>query len=164
MGKAIANGFPLAAVGGAARVMDAARRTWISSTLATEFVALAAAATTLDVLVRDRVPAHLERVGGVLLAGLRGLAARYPDLVAGVGGVAPMCFLRFASERVSSAVAAGCAARGLLFKRSAYDFVSLAHDERVVASTLATLDAVLGALVTGDVVPPSGTPYLARKG
>jgi glutamate-1-semialdehyde 2,1-aminomutase len=164
MGKAIANGFPLAAVGGAARVMDAARRTWISSTLATEFVALAAAAATLDVMVREAVPAHLERVGGTLLAGLRDLQHRFPAQVTGVGGLAPMCFLEFASEAVSSAVATGCAAQGLLFKRSAYDFVSLAHDERIVRETLATLGGVLQAVVTGDVVPVSGTPYLARRG
>src|SRR6185312_3137192 len=35
MGKAIANGFPLAAVGGRADIMAAVARTWISSTLAT---------------------------------------------------------------------------------------------------------------------------------
>ncbi|HEU4698698.1 MAG TPA: aminotransferase class III-fold pyridoxal phosphate-dependent enzyme [Gemmatimonadales bacterium] len=143
MGKAIANGFPLAVVGGRAEVMEAARRTWISSTLATEFVALAAARATLEVLECERVPAHLWRVGGLLLEGLRALRERHPHLIAGVGGVAPMCFLQFASEGVSGLVAAGCAARGLLFKRSAYDFVSLAHDEAVVRETLATLDAVL---------------------
>ena len=43
MGKALANGFPLAAVGGRAVVMAGVSRTWISSTLATEFVSLAAA-------------------------------------------------------------------------------------------------------------------------
>ena len=43
IGKAIANGFPLAAVGGRAEVMAAVGRTWISSTLATELVSLAAA-------------------------------------------------------------------------------------------------------------------------
>jgi glutamate-1-semialdehyde 2,1-aminomutase len=161
MGKAIANGFPLAAVGGAARVMDAARRTWISSTLATEFVALAAAAATLDVMVRDAVPAHLERVGGVLLAGLHELQRRFPAQVTGVGGLAPMCFLQFASEAVSSAVATHCAAHGLLFKRSAYDFVSLAHDEAVVRETLTTLRAVLAESVTADAVPGTGSAYLA---
>src|SRR6266566_805059 len=36
LGKALANGFPLAAVGGRADLMAAATRTWISSTLATE--------------------------------------------------------------------------------------------------------------------------------
>ena len=38
MGKAIANGFPLALVGGRTDVMAGVSRTWISSTLATEFV------------------------------------------------------------------------------------------------------------------------------
>jgi glutamate-1-semialdehyde 2,1-aminomutase len=43
LGKALANGFPLAAVGGKREVMEQVRRTWISSTLATEMVSLAAA-------------------------------------------------------------------------------------------------------------------------
>jgi glutamate-1-semialdehyde aminotransferase len=47
-GKALANGFPLAAVVGHRDVMEAARRTWISSTLAGESVALAAAGAVLD--------------------------------------------------------------------------------------------------------------------
>ncbi|HUC40202.1 MAG TPA: aminotransferase class III-fold pyridoxal phosphate-dependent enzyme, partial [Gemmatimonadales bacterium] len=46
VGKALANGFPLAAVGGRADLMAGATRTWISSTLATEGVALAAARAT----------------------------------------------------------------------------------------------------------------------
>jgi glutamate-1-semialdehyde aminotransferase len=40
----------------------------------------------------------------------------------------------------------GCAERGLLFKRSAYNFVSLAHDEPTVDRTLGHLDDVLQAL------------------
>src|SRR5206468_2275921 len=63
LGKALANGFPLAAVGGRAELMAAASRTWISSTLATESVALAAAAATLEVMERDNVCAHLHAVG-----------------------------------------------------------------------------------------------------
>src|SRR6185436_1063855 len=54
-GKALANGFPLAAVGGRADLMAAATRTWISSTLATESVALAAARATLEVFERAAV-------------------------------------------------------------------------------------------------------------
>ena len=46
-GKAMANGFPLAAVVGHREVMDAARKTWISSTLASEASALAAAGAVL---------------------------------------------------------------------------------------------------------------------
>ncbi len=46
-GKAMANGFPLAAVVGDRAVMDAAKKTWISSTLASEASALAAAFAVL---------------------------------------------------------------------------------------------------------------------
>src|SRR5207249_1041950 len=62
LGKALANGFPLAVVGGRADLMEHAQRTWISSTLATEAVALAAARATLAVFERDDVCAHLQRV------------------------------------------------------------------------------------------------------
>jgi glutamate-1-semialdehyde 2,1-aminomutase len=146
MGKAIANGFPLAVVGGRAEIMAAVSRTWISSTLATEFVSLAAAKATLAVLTSERVPAHLRRVGGRFLEGLFTLRRRHPDLVTGVGGVAEMCFLQFVDEAASRAVSAACAHGGLLFKRSAYNFVSLAHTEGVVDRSLEILaDALSGA-------------------
>ncbi len=146
LGKAIANGFPLAVVGGRAEVMQAASQTWISSTLAAETVSLAAARATLEVLRRERVPEHLARVGGRLLAGFEDLAARYPGQVRRAVGLPEMCFLQFADDETSSAVAAGCARRGMLFKRTAYNFVSLAHDDAVVDAGLATLDEVLAAL------------------
>ena len=146
VGKAIANGFPLAAVGGSTTVMSAAGRAWISSTLATEFVSLAAARATLEVLVRERVPDHLESAGSRLLAGLGELAGRHPARVLGAAGLPAMCMLRFADDAASSAAAAGCAARGVIFKRAAYDFVSLAHDAAVVDQTLGVLDEVLSGL------------------
>jgi glutamate-1-semialdehyde 2,1-aminomutase len=146
MGKAIANGFPLAVVGGRAEIMAGVSRTWISSTLATEFVSLAAAKATLNVLTSERVPDHLRRVGGRFLEGLATLRRRHPDLVSGVGGVAEMCFLQFVDEAASRAVAAACAHGGLLFKRSAYNFVSLAHTDRVVDRSLDILaEALSGA-------------------
>ncbi len=143
VGKALANGFPLAAVGGRADLMAGAARTWISSTLATEAVALAAAQATLDVFVRDDVCGHLHRVGTRLLHGLHHLHREHGDQVTGVGGIAEMCFLHFSTDRVSANVARGCAARGLLFKRTAYNFVSLAHDEATIDRTLAVLEEVL---------------------
>lgn len=143
MGKALANGFPLAVVGGRAEVMAATTRTWISSTLATEFVSLAAARATLDVMVARQVPQHLGRVGARLLAGLIQLQEAHQELVTGVGGIPEMCFLRYADETASRAVTAACARAGLLFKRSDYNFVSLAHDEPVVDRTLALLAEAL---------------------
>jgi len=143
LGKALANGFPLAVVGGRADLMEHASRTWISSTLATEAVALAAARATLDVFEREAVCDHLQRVGTRLFHGLHRLQRDHGERVVGVGGVAAMSFLQFANEDVSRAVAVGCARRGLLFKRTAYNFVSLAHDEAVIDRTLEILGEVL---------------------
>jgi glutamate-1-semialdehyde 2,1-aminomutase len=143
LGKALANGFPLAAVGGRAEVMSGVTRTWISSTLATEAVALAAARATLAVTVEEGVCAHLHQVGTRLLHGLHDLQHRYPHVIGGVGGVAEMCFFHYSGDTFSRAVARGCAARGLLFKRTAYNFVSLAHDAATVDGSLAVLEEVL---------------------
>ena len=146
MGKALANGFPLAAVGGRAQVMAGVTRTWISSTLATEFVSLAAARATLDVMVARQVPKHLGRVGARLRSGLVRLQETHPELVIAVGGIPEMCFLQYADEAVSRAVTAACARSGLLFKRSAYNFVSLAHDEPLIDSTLGLLAQALSTV------------------
>jgi len=142
LGKALANGFPLAAVGGRREIMEEARRSWISSTLATEFVGFAAAEATLDVMVEARVPLHLGRIGGRLYAGLERLAGQHPAVLAGVGGIPEMCFLRFMNEETGARISRLAAERGVLFKRSAYNFVSLAHD-------LASVDHALGVLEEG---------------
>lgn len=146
MGKALANGFPLAAVGGRAQAMAGVGRSWISSTLATEFVSLAAARATLEVMVARKVPQHLGRVGARLHHGLMRMQRSHPELITGVGGIPEMCFLQYADETVSRAATAACARSGLLFKRSAYNFVSLAHDEPVVDRTLALLAEALSTV------------------
>src|SRR5205814_4907149 len=70
LGKGMANGFPLAVVGGRADLMSGVARTWISSTLATESVALAAAQATLETFAHEDVCGHLHRMGTRLLHGL----------------------------------------------------------------------------------------------
>jgi glutamate-1-semialdehyde 2,1-aminomutase len=143
IGKALANGFPLAAVGGRADLMSGTSRTWISSTLATEGVALAAARATLDVFVREDVCGHLHRLGTRLLHGLHELQRRHAQAIAGVAGIAEMCFLHYATEEIAHATALAAAKGGVLFKRTAYNFVSLSHDEGTVDRTLEVLDAAL---------------------
>lgn len=138
-GKAMANGFPLAATGGRGDLMAGVSRTWISSTLATEAVALTAARATLEVFEREAVCDHLHRVGTRLLDGLRRLHEAYPRVVTGVAGMPEMCFLHYPSDEIARQVTAACARRGVLFKRTAYNFVSLAHDEQTVDGTLETL-------------------------
>jgi glutamate-1-semialdehyde 2,1-aminomutase len=111
VGKAIANGLPLAAVGGRAGVMDGVSRTWISSTLATEFLSLAASRATLTAMERSQVPAHLTRVGTRLFAGLQALASGHEELGVRAAGLPEMCCLDYRAEAVSGRVARACAAR-----------------------------------------------------
>lgn len=143
VGKAFANGFPLAAVGGRREVVEQVRHTWISSTLATESVALAAADATLTVIADQGVPAYLGTVGRLLLDGLGRLASQFPDQISGVAGLPEMCFLRFTSDEAGIRVARMAAEQGLLFKRTAYNFVSLAHDPGSIARCLSILETVL---------------------
>ena len=146
MGKAIANGFPLALVGGRAEIMAATTQTWISSTLATEMPALAAARATLEVMREQRVPQRLHAIGSRLLEGLSRLAGQHPGIVRAVRGIPEMCHLEYQSEAISFAVTRACAGRGILFKRSAYNFVSLAHQPADVDHLLGVLDETLREL------------------
>jgi glutamate-1-semialdehyde 2,1-aminomutase len=146
MGKALANGFPLALVGGRGDIMAATENTWISSTLATEMPSLAAARATLGVMMSEMVPRQLNRIGRRLFDGLSGLARTHPDRVRAARGIPEMCHLEYRDEATAVAVARGCARRNVLFKRSAYNFVSLAHQPEDVDRLLGVLDETLGAI------------------
>ncbi|MHB1327363.1 MAG: aminotransferase class III-fold pyridoxal phosphate-dependent enzyme [Gemmatimonadales bacterium] len=142
-GKALGNGFPLAAVAGVRCIMDQIGRTWISSTLATEFVALAAARAALDETVRVGLPSILSQLGQRLHGGLQAIASRHSRLVAGVNGIPEMCYLSYHDPAVGAAVTIEAARRGVLFKRTAYNFVTLAHTEAEIDQCLATVAAIL---------------------
>jgi glutamate-1-semialdehyde aminotransferase len=143
LGKALANGFPLAAVVGRADLMARVRETWISSTLATEFVALAAAQAVLDVWSEVDVAAHLARVGGLIRDGLVGRAGRSPWTMC---GIPEMWFLRFGDGARERRFLLECAQRGVLLKRGAYNFPSLAHDRPEVEETLRVVSETLSEM------------------
>ena len=149
VGKALANGFPLAAVGGRRDIMSNATRTWISSTLATEQVSLAAAEATVGVMVRERVPEQLHGLGSQLHGGLTELVREYPTVLTGVRGIPEMCYLAFADEATAHRVVRSAAARGILWKPNAYNFVSLAHDAALIDRTQGVLAEAAAAELDG---------------
>ena len=97
----------------------------------------------IGVYAAERAVQRIARAGGRFLSGLERLAARYPGVVTGVRGIPEMCYLTFRSEALSSAVAVAGAGCGLLFKRTAYNFMSLAHTDEHVDEVLARLDRAL---------------------
>jgi glutamate-1-semialdehyde aminotransferase len=146
VGKALGNGFPLAAVGGRRDIMAGATKSWISSTLATEQVSLAAAKAVIGIMVTERVPERLGELGGRLHAGLMALAARHPTMISTVCGMPEMCYLEFRDPPSGYGVVRVAAAHGILWKRTAYNFVSSAHDPELIDRTLIVLEEALQAV------------------
>lgn len=135
-GKALANGHPLSVVAGRRDVMQAARRAWVSSTLASEATAIAAAHAVLDRHAREDVCARLRLHGEALRDVVREAMAEAAVHDVEVAGIPAMWFLRFggaadvAARREARFLDAARAA-GVLFKRGAYDYPTLAHDASV---------------------------------
>jgi glutamate-1-semialdehyde aminotransferase len=145
-GKAMANGWPLAAVVGRESIMSAARRTWISSTLASEAVSLAAANAVLDWHAEADVCDAIwsagremrERVDAAIAAsGVRGVRTE---------GIDPMWLLRFDEPAVETRFLELAADEGVLFKRGAYNYASVAHDEEALLEIERCASAALVAL------------------
>jgi glutamate-1-semialdehyde aminotransferase len=139
LGKALANGAPLAAVVGRADLMARCRETWISSTLATESTALAAALAVMDVWDAQDVAAHLRRSGAAAIAAL-------PPGPWDIAGIPEMFLLRFHDSSLERDVLLNTAERGVLLKRGAYNFPSLAHGDAEIGATVAALEGALAAL------------------
>ncbi|GAC1649865.1 MAG: aminotransferase class III-fold pyridoxal phosphate-dependent enzyme [Gemmatimonadaceae bacterium] len=131
-GKAMANGFPLAAVVGRGALMEVAKRTWISSTLAGEGTALAAASAVLDRYEEDDVCAELARIGGAMRdrVGAAVRASRIEGIA--VQGIDPMWLLRFTDTGLQDRFLRHALRLGALFKRGAYNFAALAHDDAII--------------------------------
>ncbi|MBC7896461.1 MAG: aminotransferase class III-fold pyridoxal phosphate-dependent enzyme [Cytophagaceae bacterium] len=131
-GKAMACGFPLAAVVGQRDLMAAAERTWISSTSAGESAALAACGAVLDRYAEEDVCATLARVGEAMRDGVeRAIVASGVQGIS-VHGPAPMWFLRFEEAALETRFLERAAALGVLFKRGAYNYAALAHDDDAI--------------------------------
>jgi glutamate-1-semialdehyde 2,1-aminomutase len=132
-GKALANGYPLSAVAGRESVMRSADDTWISSTLASETVALAAARSVIEWHARAEVCETLGEIGADMRAAVdRAIAASRIDGVR-TDGLDHMWLIRFDSPARENRFLELAVEAGVLFKRGAYDFPSLAHDEEAIA-------------------------------
>ena len=152
-GKAMANGFPLAALVGKSDVMEAAQRTWISSTLAGESMSIAAAAAVLDIYEGDDdVCATLARVGAALREGVD--AAISASGIEGVTthGIDQMWLMRFDDPGTERRFLEESVREGVLFKKGAYNYAALAHDdeETIVEIERAASSAFVSMVNAGD--------------
>ena len=131
-GKALANGYPLAVVCGRADLMDAADRTWISSTLASETGALTAAAAVLAWHERVDVCASLWSAGKEMRNAVSAAIGASGVTGVSVDGIDPMWLIRFDDADSESTFLRAAVHNGVLFKRGAYNFAAMAHDEEAI--------------------------------
>jgi glutamate-1-semialdehyde aminotransferase len=146
-GKALANGFPLAAVVGQRDVMDAAKKTWISSTLAGESAALAAAGAVLDWHESDDICKSLATTGRTMRDSVSAAVDASGIDGVTVEGIDPMWFLRFADPKRETRFLEISARNGVLFKRGAYNFAAIAHDEEAITEIESAASAAMVELL-----------------
>lgn len=148
-GKALANGFPLSAVCGRADLMDVLKKTWVSSTLATETSALTAAYVVIERYRDENICAKLAEIGkemrtrlaqAIQSSGIEGMT---------IDGLDPMWLFRFDSPATEALFLRKAMRHGTLFKRGAYNFASLAHDEEAILAMESAASNAMVEIVRG---------------
>lgn len=153
--KALSNGYPMAAIIGKRDFMQAAQKTFISSTYWTDRIGPAAALATIRKHRRCDVARRLHHIGSLVREGWRVAAAR-AGLPIEIGGMVPLSHFAIqtpdapASHTLYTQL---MLEKGYLATKACY--VTYAHSEQVVEEYLqATEDAfgvVAGALRRGAV-------------
>lgn len=145
--KAMSNGYPMGAVIGKRSIMQAAQKTFISSTYWTERVGPAAALAAIGKIIRKKVPAHLDKIGNLIGNGWKKIAAKH-GLKINILGPAPLINFSFGYGRQSNALRTlftqEMLQRGYLADGGVY--VSYAHKDRDVRKYLEQVDEVFGII------------------
>lgn len=97
--KAIGNGHPMAAIIGTRAIMEAAQRSFVSSTYWTDRAGPAAALATIEKMETAGAAGVLQRIGRRVQQGWRERAAAH-DLPAHIGGTLPLSHIDFDHEPV----------------------------------------------------------------
>jgi len=96
-GKGISNGYPLTAIIGRREIMELAQDTFISSTFWTERIGPVAAIASIKKMIKNNVPAHLDKVGKTVQSGWKKAASKY-NLNISIGGILPLSHFSFNYE------------------------------------------------------------------
>jgi len=142
-GKAMSNGFPMSAVVGIGKVMDAAQKTFISSTYWTERVGPAASIATIKKMAKYNVPSCLSKIGKLIGQNWEKLAKKY-GLKVKVFNIPSLISFKFDYEKDSQAIHTlfnqEMLKRGYLVSKSVY--VCYAHKKKYVDEYLENVDEV----------------------
>ena len=123
---------------------------WISSTLASESTSLAAALAVLDWHEEADICSTLAETGREMRAAVqRAIEASGIDGVT-TQGIDQMWMLRWDHKEHEMRFVAHAMRSGVLFKRGAYNFAAIAHDEAAMLDIESAASAAFVALVEDD--------------
>lgn len=146
MGKALSNGYPMAAILGKKDVMSSAQDTFISSTYWTERIGLAASVATIRKYREKKVEKHLDHIGMLVKDGLRKAAEKH-GLLIDISGINPMVHFEFKYESplvYKTFFTQEMLKRGYLASNAIY--ACYAHTDEIVSAYLQAVDDVFGLI------------------
>lgn len=145
-GKALGNGYPIAAVIGQRDVMDQAQSTFISSTMWTERIGFVAALTTIKKMEENNVPAVLVRYGEQINEGWRHLARKH-GLTIDINGIPPLTHITFETDdplAIQTLYAQEMLEKGYLLGAAVY--TTYAYSEEIIDQFISDSDPVFGLM------------------
>jgi 4-aminobutyrate aminotransferase/(S)-3-amino-2-methylpropionate transaminase len=156
--KALGSGLPISGVTARAEIMDAVHVGGLGGTFGGNPVACAAALEVMATIEQDGLLDRAQRIGGTLMAGLRGFQSRH-DLVGDVRGLGAMVAMELVDDRetkhpakeATDVVIEECWRQGLIVVKSGtYDnvvrlLVPLTIEEHLVEEGLGILDKAVAA-------------------
>jgi len=145
-GKAMANGFPMAAVVGKGEIMDAAQKSFISSSFWTERIGPAASIATINKMQHNDVPKHLCKIGNMVSDGWKKLGEKH-DLKINVTGIPSLTSFGFdhpEKDAMHTLFTQEMLQRGFLASKAVY--VSYSHTSENVKAYLENADDVFGLI------------------
>lgn len=142
--KGLTNGYPLSAIIGKTEVMQAAQKTFISSTFWTERIGLAAALKNIECYERLKVWEHQEKVGVKVSEGWKSIAKKH-ELKIHVSGILPLIHFGFEADKpleYKTYFTQEMLKRGFLAGLGVY--ASFAHSDEIIDKYLLACDEVFG--------------------
>jgi glutamate-1-semialdehyde aminotransferase len=143
-GKAMSNGYPMAAIIGKEAIMDVAQSTFISSTYWTDRIGPVAAIATINKMLDNNVPSHLCRIGDLISEGWRKLAKEYDLKIDIMDAVPPLTSFVFEygadSQALHTLFTQEMLERGFMASKSVY--TSYSHKEEHVKKYLENVSEV----------------------
>ncbi len=161
--KGMSNGYPMAAVIGRRAVMEAAQRTFISSTYWTERIGPVAAISTIKKMQSFNVPEHLCKIGNHIRELWRSAAERH-GLNIKIHGIPPLSVFAFdygeMSPLLHTVFTQEMLKRGFLASKAFYATFAhqIEHVDRYAAGVSEAFSLISDAIKTGDIGKYLTTP------